>query len=60
MINYTKSAASFSPGILGPTQQQIKQDLGLGDSVYHERYLGLPVFVGRNKRATFQAIKSKV
>ena len=38
----------------------IKQALGVPEIKQYEKYLGLPSFVGRRKKASFNFIKEKV
>ncbi|PON43180.1 LOW QUALITY PROTEIN: hypothetical protein TorRG33x02_334090 [Trema orientale] len=59
-INFEKSAMSFSPNTPSDIQLLFQYFLGIPVEECHERYLGLPSFVGREKRAMTSDIKSKV
>ena len=39
---------------------EIKEALGLSEIVQYDKYLGLPSFVGKSKRASFDYIKKRV
>ena len=41
-------------------QESIKQALGVPVVQQYEKYLGLPFFIGRNKKESFDNIKQKV
>ena len=59
-VNFSKSAISFSPNTSEEIQRDIKAILGLDVTAPHDKYLGLPTLVGRNKRKTFAAIKERL
>lgn len=59
-INMDKSSISYSPNTSKPDRLAIKSLLGLATMQTHERYLGLPTLLGRNKWATFNSIKERV
>lgn len=52
-INYEKSCVSFIGNLTEFDGQLIANCLGVSRVPYHDRYLGLSVFVGKAKKATF-------
>ncbi|GJN15194.1 hypothetical protein PR202_gb02088 [Eleusine coracana subsp. coracana] len=60
-INKEKSAVLFSKNTRGGGQREaIKQALQVHSEMINEKYLGLPVFVGRSKKEAFQYLKDKI
>jgi len=57
MVNKDKTTLFFSRNIDDATQEAIKVSLGLPATQHYEKYLRLPSFVGRNKKACFTQIK---
>ncbi len=49
-INYKKSGIFFSGNVRQDLKLKIKDTLGVYSPINHGRYLGLPSFIGRNKR----------
>lgn len=61
VINFSKSLILFSPKVDIGRRMEIQNSLGLsGDNQSQDNYLGLPSFVGKNKRSTFNGIKERV
>ena len=60
MVNKGKTTLFFSRNTDDATQETIKVSLGLLAIQYYEKYLGLPSFVGRNKKACFTHIKERI
>ena len=60
MVNKDKIALFFSRNANEATQEAIKVSLGLPAIQHYEKYLGLPSFVGRNKKACFTHIKERI
>ncbi|KAL5766852.1 hypothetical protein ACOSP7_017469 [Xanthoceras sorbifolium] len=56
VVNFKKLAICFSGGVPFPNQTLMANILGVSLVNCHERYLGLPSFIERNKRALFQSI----
>ncbi|KAL5568310.1 hypothetical protein UlMin_024885 [Ulmus minor] len=59
-VNMTKSAITFSPNVDPCQKTAIMRSLNLNTALSHDRYLGLPTFVGRNKRRTFAGLIERV
>ena len=55
-----KTSLFFSPNTPKEIQEYVKQRFGANIIRQHEKYLGLPSLVGRNKRNTFQQLKERV
>jgi len=60
MINREKSSILFSPNTPHSVRNQICSILSIANKAYNERYLGLPVAVGKSRRKTFEYIKQRV
>ena len=58
-LNCAKTSLFFSTNTLREIQEEIKIRFGAQVIKQHEKYLGLPSLVGRNKRANFNDIKDK-
>lgn len=56
-INVEKSAIMFSPNTCDVDRNLVKSKLGIQSENWNEKYLGLPVHVGRSKRQAFNYIK---
>lgn len=59
-LNRTKTSLFFSSNTPSDIQQDIRNRYGTQVIRQHEKYLGLPYLVGRNKRNTFNDIKEKL
>ncbi|KAL5827063.1 hypothetical protein ACOSQ4_018860 [Xanthoceras sorbifolium] len=59
-INLQKSNITFSPNVEGVQRASIPNWLDLTNAQAHDKYLGLPTMVGKNKRKTFCNIKERV
>ncbi|KAL5541131.1 hypothetical protein UlMin_043417 [Ulmus minor] len=59
-VNMMKSAITFSPNVDPRQKTAIMRSLNLNTALSHDRYLGLPTFVGRNKRKTFAGLIERV
>ena len=59
-LNHVKTSLFFSSNTSRDVQEEIKNWFGAQIIKQHEKYLGLPSLVGRNKRTTFNAIKEKL
>ncbi|XP_050254815.1 uncharacterized protein LOC126700646 [Quercus robur] len=59
-LNRTKTSLFFSRNTPHEIQEEIKQRFGAQVIKQHEKYLGLPSLVGKNKRSTFNEIKEKL
>ena len=59
-LNRAKTSLFFSKNTPSDVQEEIKTRFGAQVIKQHERYLGLPSLVGRNKQSTFKSIKEKL
>jgi len=59
-INWNKTTIFFSKLTSEEIRQHLKQVLGVPEIKQYEKYLGLPSFVGRKKKASFNFIKERV
>ena len=59
-INVEKSEVSFSRNVSAESQNMLLSKLNFQTVVDHDRYLGLPTFVGRSKKIVFQSIQDRV
>ena len=53
MVNKDKTTLIFSKNTMEDIKKTIKLSLGVPAIQHYEKYLGLPSFVGRNKKACF-------
>ena len=60
MINKDKTTLFFSHNTDDSARVAIQQALGVPAIHHYEKYLGLPSFVGRNKKACFIDIKERI
>ena len=59
-LNRTKTSLFFSPNTTEEIQDEIRVRFGAQVIRQHEKYLGLPSLVGRNKKNTFKEVKTKL
>lgn len=59
-LNRTKTTLFFSKCVASSTQEELSRILGAPAVRQYEKYLGLPSFVGRSKKASFAQIKDRV
>ncbi|CAL8993088.1 unnamed protein product [Prunus brigantina] len=59
-VNLGKSAICFSPSTPRGMQEDIRQLLHVSLVPCHERYLGLPTIVGKDKKKLFRSVKERV
>ncbi|CAB4316864.1 unnamed protein product [Prunus armeniaca] len=59
-VNLGKSALCFSPSTPRVLQDDIRQLLNVTLVPCHERYLGLPTIVGKDKKKLFRTVKDRV
>ncbi|XP_062013879.1 uncharacterized protein LOC133730268 [Rosa rugosa] len=57
LVNFDKSSVVFSKNVSDNMKEEVSSLLGVEVVESHEKYLGLPTYVGRKKTATFQYIK---
>ena len=59
-LNREKTTLFFSKNTASEVQDSIKALLGVPEIKQYEKYLGLPSFVGRRKRASLAYIKNRI
>lgn len=59
-LNRSKTSLFFSPNTSEVTKNEIKSRFGAQVIRQHEKYLGLPSLIGRNKKKSFREIKEKL
>lgn len=59
-INHEKSYVAFSLNLTKTDVQLLVDCLGVSRVAYHDRYVGLPVFMGKAKKATLVYIKDRL
>ena len=59
-INKSKTALFFSKAMDGEIKDQIKEAWGVPEIMQYKKYLGLPSFMGREKKASFNYLKERV
>ncbi|WVZ85157.1 hypothetical protein U9M48_032107 [Paspalum notatum var. saurae] len=55
-----QSAVMFSPNTYSNVKEEMMRVLQIEKEMMNERYLGLPVYVGREKNMVFQFLKEKI
>lgn len=60
MINADKSAVMFSPNTKENDRREVMTALGIRSQTMNERYLGLPVFVGKSRSSVFDYFKERI
>ena len=59
-MNKNKTTIVFNKSAKEETKEMIKGVLGVQEIKHYEKYLGLPLLVGREKMASFNYIKERV
>jgi hypothetical protein len=60
MINKEKSAIMFSSNTRDEKRREVMQELNIQKETMNERYLGLPVHVGKSKTGVFAYLKERI
>ncbi|KAH9656150.1 reverse transcriptase domain-containing protein [Citrus sinensis] len=60
MVNLSKSSIFFSSNVKEDVKEQLCHILAVNATANHGTYLGLPSFVGRNKKEVFSYIRDRV
>ena len=59
-LNRAKTSLYFSSNTAHEVQEEIKSKFGAQVIKQHEKYLGLPLLVGKNRKNSFKEIKEKL
>jgi hypothetical protein len=59
-INVEKSSLLFSANARQRDKQMVKVELGIVSESWNEKYLGMPLYIGKSKRKAFAYIKDKI
>ncbi|XP_019162216.1 PREDICTED: uncharacterized protein LOC109158777 [Ipomoea nil] len=60
LVNYSKSNICYSKNTAEQMKEEVAECLGVEQARNFGKYLGLPSFIGRNKRAVFSYIEEKI
>ncbi|XP_066396356.1 uncharacterized protein [Miscanthus floridulus] len=60
LINADKSAVMFSPNTKDSDRRGVMQALHIRSETMNEKYLGLPVFVGKSRSSIFAYLKERI
>ena len=60
MVNMEKSAIMFSKGTTAAAKRKFKGILHIVDEAFSDRYLGLPVHLGRSITLAFDYLKERI
>ncbi|XP_061993546.1 uncharacterized protein LOC133711437 [Rosa rugosa] len=60
LVNFSKSFVVFSKNVSEEMREEVSSLMGVEVVASHEKYLGLPTYLGRKKTATFQYIKDNL
>jgi len=60
VINRDKYAVLFSPNTRSDDKEEVRQALNIVLEAKNEKYLGLPVSIGKSRKKAFEYIKKKV
>lgn len=59
-INYNKSSICFSPNTTRENRTLVCSQLGVPETRHAGRYLGMPMYIGKNKREVFGFLEDRV
>jgi len=59
-VNLSKSSVTFGKGTSQLLKDQITQELQMREVAQQEKYLGLPMYMGRSKKGAFLALKDRI
>ena len=56
-VNYDKTKISFSKGVHTQLRRVLVDILGIKEIDKHEKYMGIPIIIGRSKKVIFSCLK---
>lgn len=59
-VNFEKSCVSFNLNLTNYDKQLLVDCLGMRKVEFHDKYLGLPVFIQKSKKETFAYVKDRL
>ena len=59
-VNFSKTNVMFSKGVKPDKRARITQMLNIREALSHEKYLGLPTFVGTSRRKPLLFIVDRI
>lgn len=59
-MNYGKSNIVFSPNTSSADRTRICESPGVNDKERPDKYIGMPMYIGRNKKEAFSFISDKI
>jgi ribonuclease HI len=60
VINKEKTSIMFSPNTSPHVKDQVLTTFGVDHTANNEKYLGLPIYIGKSKKRTFEYIKQRI
>jgi hypothetical protein len=60
IINKDKSSIMFSPNTRQAERDAVMQEMGVTSEAHNDKYLGLPIYMGKSKVQTFNYLKDRV
>jgi hypothetical protein len=54
MINKEKTSIMFSPNTSAHVKDQVLATFGVEHTANNEKYMGLPIYIGKSKKRTFE------
>ncbi|XP_071722302.1 uncharacterized protein [Rutidosis leptorrhynchoides] len=59
-VNFNKSSVYFSSNVLDSLKLELQQVLGTDKCLTDSNYLGMPILLGRNRKASFEYLRDRI